>query len=290
LSPEAVRQILLDEGEIGEEIFKMLQSQPDVTPEVTVTDEEEAEDQQAGTETVQEDNKAMIEKPPPKMAHLHMKLERAMAEAMDDGLKKAWRLVRERIFGTKQKVLTSPADLLADADLWKQIRDILLGKMQGVSLDVATSVLAMNQKLGLAIDMDRVNTVLLEYTRNYSNEWWSKLEESTRDGLREALTTWEQQGLGTRGFPDLVKAIEPYFGESRAHNIAMTETTKLLDESNRLSEMSAGITEQKWYTSMDSRVCDICEPLNNRVFPIEQGPYPVDDTHIGCRCERIGVT
>lgn len=57
---EAVRQIMLDEGEISQEIFDMLQAAPDVTPNVNVTDQGKVSDPGAsdGDVITDEDSRA----------------------------------------------------------------------------------------------------------------------------------------------------------------------------------------------------------------------------------------
>ena len=115
------------------------------------------------------------------------------------------------------------------------------------------------------------------------------ISQTTRSNLNKAVVGWQESGLGSRGFPDLVKAIEPMFGATRAQRIATTEVTRIFDEGNKLAHESAGIEQEEWQTAKDLRVDDICRPLDGQQFPTNGGPRPVTDTHIGCRCARLPV-
>ncbi len=101
---------------------------------------------------------------------------------------------------------------------------------------------------------------------------------------------WQDGGLGDAGLPDLVRSIEPMFGPARAQRIAVTEVTRIFDEGNKLAHKAAGIETEEWQTARDDLVdTAICQPLDGQRFPIDSGPRPVTDTHIGCRCARLPV-
>ena len=134
-----------------------------------------------------------------------------------------------------------------------------------------------------------MNPEVLAFSQQYTDEWWTTIRGTTQAELRTAISTWQETGLGRAGFPDLVKAIEPMFGRSRARRIAVTETTKIFDEGNRLAHESGGINEEEWQTARDVKVDDICKRLDGERFPINAGPRPVSGTHVGCRCARLPV-
>lgn len=53
------------------------------------------------------------------------------------------------------------------------------------------------------------------------------------------------------------------------------------DEATIQAFMDAGIDHVMWHTEEDDRVCDECEPLDKKIFPIDEVP---DKMHWGCRC------
>jgi SPP1 gp7 family putative phage head morphogenesis protein len=186
---------------------------------------------------------------------------------------------------TKQ-IMTLPDD----PSLWEKMRVEIRGAIQPHVRDIAMAAAQYKMDLGISVDMNKVNLDILKFTREYTNDWWAKLEATRREGLREALMTWQESGLGKRGLPDLLDAMETvFFDKTSADMIAVTEVTRIFDEGNRIIEREAGIKTQEWQTAEDETVCEICVPLNLKHFPIDQGPYPVTDTHPNCRCARLGV-
>lgn len=299
----AVRTEMLENKEITQEIFDLM-AQEDLKRE----QQEEMQRQENAarlqalnrpTSTTQEDEsapggdisgpKTEDEKAKADYADaLRKKLERSLAKDMQGALKKALALLKGRIESEATKEVT---DIVDDPDLWEKVKVEIRGAIIPHVRNIALAAAQYKMDLGLGVDMDRVNLGILEFTKNYTNEWWARLEPVTRDGLREALVTWQESGLGKRGLPDLISALEDtLFGPERASRIAVTEVTRIFDEGNRLAEEAVGIETQRFKTSRDERVCEICLPLDGQEFPIREGPFPVTDTHIGCRCWRVGVT
>jgi hypothetical protein len=189
-----------------------------------------------------------------------------------------------------------------DKALWEQIRVILQGVMIRHAARVARAAVDYKADLGMGVDFDQVDQEILAFTRAYTNDWWDKLEGVTRDALRETLVTWQESGLGERGLEDLVDQLGTvFFDEVRARRIAVTEVTRIFDQGNRLAEVNAGFSQQKWLTARDEIVCKKlfsyngvdyqgCGGLDGLIFPINEGPFPVEDTHINCRCLRTAIT
>jgi len=85
----------------------------------------------------------------------------------------------------------------------------------------------------------------------------------------------------------------------RANNIARTESAKAIGEGRR--EMWRQLEEQgvidksrirrRWFTAMDERVCDVCEPLDGQTAPLDgeyEGGVSGPPAHPQCRCtERL---
>jgi hypothetical protein len=228
---------------------------------------------------------------------LRRKLEKRLAKDVGASLKKALALLRGRLQAEVSEKAVS--DIPNDPELWRLIRAEMSKALVPNARQIAQEVIGYRTEVG--IDMDRVNVQLLEFTRNYGGEWDKWFTPNTQEGLREALATWQESGLGKRGFPDLVKALEEtLFSPERAQRIATTETTRVWDEANLIVDDALGLEEQEWMAAGDEHMCDTpityagetyygCEDLNGKRFPLHEGPRPPSDTHVGCRCSRVGV-
>ena len=308
LTPEAARQVLVDKGMLSQELFDLLQEGDDVTPDIVAEDTEPVDsdtpsEHTGGVQTAarhQDDDK-------PKKPRRRRRRRKAaedvefadfqefekvaaettmqarMAKMLDKNFKKA-----RGVMGlptTLSKVWRSkagPEDIFTDDEFWQSFKADAIGAMAPLVREGALEAAAFNQGLGLSIDMNLVNQQVLDFTGTFATQWWDELEVATRNSLRSAVTSWQETGLGSRGLPDLARALEPTFGSARAKRIAVTEVTQIFDEGNRLAHNAAGIETEEWQTVRDAAVEEICRPLDKQRFPTNAGPRPVKDTHIGC--------
>ncbi len=172
-------------------------------------------------------------------------------------------------------------DILTDEEFWLQQRAEMLGVSLAVFKELyvqAAEALAGGEEL--AFDFEAINTAADRFIAGFSDDWWLKLEGTTREALRTAIATAEREGLGV---DYVVKAIEPYFGEDRAMRIAVSETTELMGAGAQEQMRQAGVQEWDWDTVMDPAVCDICQGM------ADGGPYPMTQAfhraHVNCRCQ-----
>lgn len=137
------------------------------------------------------------------------------------------------------------------------------------------------------------------------------LNQTSRQQFEQQFSRWlngelpTQQGrnqygmLRGEGIADLVIALDPTFGPTRAERIAVTETTRIFTQAQRVAERDiVEITHYRLLTSADDRVCSICGPLygltrekgiliweHPRFGPIQGPPF-----HPRCRCEEVSET
>lgn len=301
----AVRTEMLEEGEITQEIFDLM-TQEDIKREQQEEQKRQEDVERLRTMNsrryshIEEDQSAPggdISGPKTEDEKatktdyadtLRKRLEAVLAKDMTAALKKAWALLRERILSEAGEKAVS--DVPRDDQLWNEIRMIIQGAVIPHIQQVAMEAAEYKSDLGYGVNMDLVNQHILQFTRTYKNDWWDQLEATRREGLRDALVTWQESGLGKRGLDDLLNTVEDvFFDPVVADRIAVTEVTRIFDEGNRIAERSMGVQEQVWQTSRDETVCDICDALDGKHYPIDEGPYPVTDTHPNCRCARLGV-
>jgi SPP1 gp7 family putative phage head morphogenesis protein len=317
LDPQAGRQILLDNGTISEETFDRLSVEGDITTDVTAVDVEPVENKAVTQlkESHRMRRRRNRKKPRKRYAQAatderadfaeaeRLALEDEIAAAMDDVLGRAMRRARtvmglSGVEAAKRRRFTAsiltgrkqtPDDIIGDEVFWEEFRTDATATMLPFARRGALEAIDANIAVGVGVDLELINAQVLEFSRTYTNEWWASIEGTSQAQLRNAITTWQETGLGSRGFPDLVKAIEPTFGRSRARLIAVNETTKIFDAGNKMAHEAGGINEEEWQTSRDDRVDGICKALDLERFPINAGPRPVTGTHIGCRCARLPV-
>ncbi len=319
LTPGAARQVLLDKGFISPELFQALQEGTDITPDIVAEDTEPADsdtpaDHTGGVQTAARHDDDDSKKPrrhrrrrkvaddvefadfqEDEKLDAETVMQARMAKMLDKNFKRA-----RGIMGlptTLSKVWRSkagPEDIFTDDEFWQSFKADAIGAMAPLVRDGALEAAAFNQGLGLSIDMNLVNQQVLDFTGTFATQWWDELEVATRNSLRSGVAAWQETGLGSRGLPDLTKALEPTFGKARAKRIAVTEVTQIFDEGNRLAHNAAGIETEEWQTVRDAAVEEICKPLDKQRFPTNAGPRPVKDTHIGCvlpgtRVEATGI-
>jgi len=314
LTPQSVRNILLDQGLISQEIFDQESAgQPDVTDEVVARDDEPAEKPETKPVTKPLPKEPVPEVPAQAKAvetrrrvgkfdqRERLKWEREMGQDMGKALRKIFNDLKKRILGTKalglfathQQEFTAQkqediAGLPESQLFWREMfGPTMVEAMAPNARKIALGAAEFNLGLGLPVNMEAVNLEVLDFSRTYMTEWLSKLETTTRDGLRKAIVTWQETGLGERGLPDLIDSIKPMFNDARAANIAATETTRVFDQGNKIAHLNAGVEFEQWQTAMDNDVRDEHQALQGHVFPINEGPRPSD--YINCRCDRVPV-
>lgn len=185
-------------------------------------------------------------------------------------------------------------DINNDAAFWTEMERTLAQRLEPMNeralllgIDAAASV-------GVIVDFDAVHAEALQVARTTSSLWWGKMAETTREALRQALITWQETGVVTpgqqrRGLSTLIESLEPMFGQARARRIAVTETTRLFAEGNRLaSRDDDSVGGEQWQTAGDELVCVVCGPRDNKIWPKDIGPDC--PAHVGCRCVYAPAT
>lgn len=305
-TPATARQVLLDKGMMSEEVFEALQEVEDLTPDVVVPDNEPADDQPSGrtggTRTAArhpERRRRRKPKKPPGYSSSkqeedladfgedeRLALEAIMADRIEAVLAKHGKEAR-KIMGLSEKSRPfhsskqEPEDILTADAFWSAFRTDAVATFEPLATQTALEAVEVNIGLGIEVDLALVNDDVLAFTQRYTNDWWDNIEGATRRTMRRSISTWQAQGLGRQGLPDLAKALAPSFGRGRAERIAITEVTRIFDEGNKLAHERGGIEEEEWQTARDDRVDGICSALDGQRFAINEGPRPVTGTHVG---------
>jgi hypothetical protein len=123
---------------------------------------------------------------------------------------------------------------------------------------------------GLGFSELLVNEAAVEFARQHIYSGYGKglaaqINDTTTAAIQKNVSTWIAEGdkIG-----ELVQALEPTFGATRARTIAVTEVTNAISGSNIESwrevnrQLGADIvTANQWSTANDEHVCPICAPL-----------------------------
>lgn len=119
----------------------------------------------------------------------------------------------------------------------------------------------------------------------YANTVLQSMATTSERQLRTLLAEWVQND---RTYNDLIADLErTLFSRRRAEIVSVTETTRSFAEGMRISLISGGvITQMRWYTASDEKVCQICQPLNGTTTDVRGnfagGLFP--PAHVSCRC------
>lgn len=189
----------------------------------------------------------------------------------------------------KSLLFKAVRDIVDDDEFWRETAAYMAAKMGNMTRRLITEGATAAESVGVIVDFDLIHQEALQVARTTSNMYWAKMTETTREGLRQALINWEEMGLGKRGLPDLINSLEPLFDKNRAKRIAETESTRLFAEGNKLAAAGDGsVGGMQWQTARDDRVCLICGPRDNLVYPKEE--VPECPAHVRCRCAIIPVS
>lgn len=162
--------------------------------------------------------------------------------------------------------------------------------VQIVYFSILQGIRVIQDDIGFSLADGSVNERALQFAQAYVTDWLAKLDDVTQKALRDALSLLPS-GSGTIG--DVIKLLEPVFGEDRAWRIAITETTRIFAGANQIfanelaSQYPGFEVVKQWFTNADDRVCPICAPLNDKQVGYNKPfAFGVDNppAHVNCRC------
>ena len=162
----------------------------------------------------------------------------------------------------------------------QELRSMFMETMVDIALEQAAEYLTTAPVGG--VDWGQINQGAVDWARSYTYDLVHGLETTTRDALRDTISTYYTDGTLT--IDDVRRSLEFYYSPERANMIAVTEVTRAAVQGERevVKEIERyGIRMQAyWATANDDIVCEICGPRNDE--PIEDDDYP--PAHPNCRC------
>lgn len=206
----------------------------------------------------------------------------------------------ERLYGLKRM-----SDLFSESDFWREQKRVILAVaipvfrelfMTGAELGAYQRPAGSNKAIGYRVGPGDVTAMPFDFEgiaagsqaviNEYADVWWARLEQTTREQLRQIIASAEANGFGVRWVAD---QLEPLFGRDRALLIAESETTNLLGQGAQETYRRAGFPGWVWRTVRDARVDKICDALRRESDPRAGGtPFPMarrfERAHPRCRC------
>jgi SPP1 gp7 family putative phage head morphogenesis protein len=134
-------------------------------------------------------------------------------------------------------------------------------------------------------DIDHLNAEadgVGKYVENVTSEYFSMLEDATDVGL---ATDVPISVIGWR-----LDEADDYLSYA-VNRLIHTETTRAVADSQEAACKRIGIKKYRYLTEKDDRVCELCRPLNQKVFRFatRQAGVNFPPMHPNCRCQIMPV-
>ncbi len=119
---------------------------------------------------------------------------------------------------------------------------------------------------------------------NYSSRIWSA-QQKLADSLQETISSGFLSGKANA---KVAREIRDRFGVSfrDAERLVQTETSYIAGKADRQAYIDAGIEEYEFITTLDSRTCKYCAPLDGSKHQVAEAEVGVNypPIHPRCRC------
>lgn len=141
------------------------------------------------------------------------------------------------------QIQANGANALTTEQFWQGHRTALEDVLAPVIANIAAFGVdrgkASLSSLPTSVNWDLVNSNASEWARKYTYDLVSGITDTTRAGLRGALSGWIEKPAP---LPDLIKRIDDMgvFGPARSQMIAVTEATRVYAEGNSQAWEAAG--------------------------------------------------
>jgi len=192
------------------------------------------------------------------------------------------------------------------AEFWRREDAAFFRSIEPALYEVAQERAIVSIISAGAVDMwEAVNEAVINWVEDYYTNIdiealgsIPNLNDFSRTEFGRIFNLWQRGELETAGYadglPQLIRAIEPTFGQVRAERIAVTESSRIYYESTyQAANANPYIVALRWYSAADERVCPICGPNHTVTIPKNQRVWPNGASipaHPNCRCRAIEET
>lgn len=106
-----------------------------------------------------------------------------------------------------------------------------------------------------------------------------KYNETTLSLLKTKLEQGLQDGLDQQQLKKVVQEVYEFSDAKRALMVARTETFRVANGATHDAWKESGVVKTyKWYTAVDERVCEFCDPMNGETIGIDEEFFPKGET------------
>jgi len=149
-------------------------------------------------------------------------------------------------------------------DLFKKEGDEalkLIGAEQAFEANIERAVRALDKAISLM-------------SENYNQTTLQLLKQKLQEGL--------DNGESLTELTDRVRQIYEWSDAVRAERVARTESFRVANSATKEAWRQSGVVKTlRWYTAIDERVCEFCDPLNGKIVEIDENWYDKGDSLTG---------
>lgn len=189
----------------------------------------------------------------------------------------------------------------ANLDLINQVTIMLASSSVGIDVDMKAYLYwagtqggqAALDKLNISGIFGLKNQALIDYFDNYSNLLITSVDDTTKKWIADVIQRGKDNLLNPFEIADLLVESGEDMSKDRAEKIVLTETAKAMTVVEIEAARRYNIVSKVWRTSLDERVCPICQPLDGKhidllgMFDSQTAGPPA---HVRCRCYLELVT
>lgn len=175
------------------------------------------------------------------------------------------------------------------------IEDETTGQLRFTATEAyGRGLFAIQQQTGDAFAVPDINTFSVSSSSPWFGGDYSANIWKNREALAEALEQKITAGfLSGRANAKITQDIQEQFGVSFrvAERLVRTETAYISGQAKLASFKRAGFRWYRFVSTLDTRTCDDCGPMDNDVFEVENAQVGVNypPMHPWCRCTVTGV-
>lgn len=171
-----------------------------------------------------------------------------------------------------------------DPAFWQPVADTLVKWLQFIAADGVvlgaeqTEMLAgvrVKADTDIMFDWTLANNEAAEWAIRWGNEVTGAMAKTTNARIQTEIANWIRNKESLNALILRVQQDPLLYSYARARRIAVTEVTRAYAHGNREAWKNSGglITEMRWRTAVDERVCPICRPMEDVVTRVIGGEF-----------------
>lgn len=170
---------------------------------------------------------------------------------------------------------------LHDPDHWQPLTDTIAKWLQRIADNGVTFGIYVIEKalygtvkaVPAAVDWSLANAEAAEWALQAAAGLVGEMAMNTTPRIQAEVANWIRNKESVKELAQRIQGGYLY-SASRAEAIAITEVTRAYSYGNRAAWRSSGVvTEIRWRTANDEKVCPICAPMEDTVTEVQGGQF-----------------